>query len=204
MPPAAAAAVVPAQRKGSWAGLLIVAVLLAIAAGLGTAALVKNRPATWRATSVVVLTPGEAPSVNPSDALRLGQDRYRLKVSNSSFTAIAALRIGMPDTEVRTLVKAQPDGGSQLLLVANTSSGKGAIALANAAALTLADTVKSDQVLASSSVGDRLGAAVQTPSMRAERTSPTDRSIALYGALAALAVLLIVALGATVSRSKNL
>ena len=180
-----------AQRRGLWVVVLVVVLLFAAAAGLGTAAIVKNRAPVWEARATVTLLPGSASSTNQTDALAAGQRRYIEKVRNAGFTGIAALKSGMPDSEVVKTVVAQPGPDGTLVLVAEATTDKGAIALANGSAVTLVDTVASDQRLAAATPGDRLSASPKGPSLSAVRTTPTNRSIALAGLLAAAAVLLI-------------
>jgi len=170
---------------------VVIVVLLAVAAGLGAAAVVKDRPATWQARSVVILHPGEAPSLNGADAVRAALTRYRKTVANSSFTAQSALKSGMPDKEVRGTITARPTGDDALVLIASASSAEGAKALANAAGLTLVITVGSDQELVAPSPGDRLSATVNGPSPKATRTKPTDQDMLVAGLLAAGSVLLV-------------
>ncbi len=189
------------RGSGLLMGLLI-ALLLAVAAGLGTAALVQSRDSTWEATSVVTLLTGPQPSVNSVDALAGGQDRYVDKVANASFTAQAALKAGMPDDEVRDNITARRQGGEALAVVASASSSDGALALADAAGVTLVATVVNDQALASPP-GDRLGATVSGPSTTAERTTPSATSVLLVGLLAGVAVLLLAGVVLVVGRRRK-
>ena len=86
------------------AGLGLIATLallmLAAAVGLGAAALVKNRDATWEARGSVALLAG--PDVNdPEGAQALGRQTYAEAVANPSFTAQAAFKAMLPTDEVR-------------------------------------------------------------------------------------------------------
>ena len=205
-PPVAATAYRPATElvpaQGGGGGLLwaLAALLLAVAVGLGVAALVRGQDHVWEAKSLVTLTPGPASSVNQVDALRLGQQRYVEKAANDSFTALAALKANMPQGEIREKVQVEPRGGDQLALTARASTGQGALSLANASGLTLAATIVSGEAL-EPAAGDRLGAVVVGPSPEAVRTSPTDTEILVAGLLGGAAVLLLAGVLTLVRRS---
>lgn len=194
-----ASELVPAQRGAGplWA---LVALLLAVAVGLGVAAIVKGQDHVWEAKSLVTLTPGSASSNNQVDALRAGQQRYLAKAANDSFTAVSALKANMPQSEIPEAVEVTARGGDQLALTARASTAKGALALANASGVTLAATVSSGEAL-EPNAGERLGAYVVGPSPEAVRTSPTDTEILVAGLLGGAAVLLAAGVLALVRRS---
>ena len=190
---------VPAQRGAGplWA---LAALLLAVAVGLGVAALVRDQDHTWEAKSLVTLTPGSASSNNVVDALRAGPTRYLAKTANDSFTAVSALKANMPQSEIREKVEVVARGGDQLALTARASTGQGALSLANASGLTLAATVQSGEAL-EPNPGERLGAFVVGPSPEAVRTSPTDTEVLVAGLLGGAAVLLLAGVLALIRRS---
>jgi hypothetical protein len=195
--------VVPASSFGAGLKLAValIVLLLAGAAGVGAAAAVESRPATWESTALVQLTPGAAPSKTPD--LSVAVVRYRGKVANSSFTALSAFKAGVTNSHVRDSIASRSVGGDELRLVAHGSTAQAASALAAAAAQNLVETVTSDQQLEAPAKGDRLRATVAALDGSAVRVQPTDRDAALAGALAAGAVLLISAVGYLLRRGKT-
>lgn len=180
-----------------------VVLLLAVAAGLGGAAVVKSRPATWQARAVVTLQPIEPARPDAAGAIAAGLDRYREKVANTSFTAQSALRANLADSEVREMISSEPTGNGALALLVSASTAKGALALANSAGITLVVTVASDQELSIASQADRLSATVGKPSHEATRVTPTDTAIVLAGLLAGAAVLVIAGVATLLGRSRK-
>ncbi len=178
------------RPAGLGAVVLVVLALLAAAAGLGAAALVKSREATWQARGSVAFLPGA--DVNDVEgAQALGKQTYLPRVQNSSFTAQAVFKAGLADGEVREDLQVVPYGDSGLTLVASASSAPGAVALANAAVVTLVSTVESDQVLTQPEPGLRLTPSAVGPATTAERVTPSTTSITVAGVLTGLAVLVL-------------
>lgn len=164
------------------AGLIVL--LLALAAGLGSAAVVKNRPATWQSQTVVTLT---TPAGTDEDAV---VDRLAKKVDTSGFAGLTAAAAGVRTSDVRELAKARRGGSGEVVVDLRASTADQAVKLAAAAGPQLLLTLATDQAL----LGDpdkRVTGAVTTAATSPERVKPTDQQAWLVGGLAGLAVLLI-------------
>jgi len=194
--------VVPAQRKSS-RGARVLAVLsvllLAVAAGLGTAAYVLTGEQTWESRAAVRLVAGPAPTVDPTTAVRNGVDRYGDKVPG--FTLTAATAMGVPQDDVRGSFETANPEPDVIGIVVRASHRNQAVLLAGAAANELIKTVTQDEKTVAPSAADRLAAVVTGTATTPERTRPDDAVAGLAGGLAALAVLLVGGLVAILRRS---
>jgi hypothetical protein len=190
------------EVAGLKAIVTVIVLLLATAAGLGAAAVVASRPATWEARSVVALLPAETPTV-ASDAFGDGVKRYREKVGSTSFTALAALEAGLEDAQVRENIRALPGRRGEMVVVARTVTADASLKLANAAAAQLVLAIVDDQAKVALTSGDRLGATVKNLAPSTTRVTPTDSQAALAGLLAGGAVLLIAGVLALLARPRE-
>jgi hypothetical protein len=164
------------------------AVLLAIAAGLGAAAYVKDRPATWRSESVVALT---APSVGGgTEETGVARRRYVTLVHSSGFTGGAAALSNVPADRVRALISAREGQPGEVVLIARATTADDAARLAEGASRQLALTVLEDQRTLLDPA-QRIGTQVLRPTSHAVRESPRDRSVLLAGLLGFLDILLV-------------
>ena len=165
-----------------------VAVLLAIAGGLIAAAYVKDRPATWRAESVVALT---APTVGSgAEETGVARRRFVTLVHSDTFTGGAASLGKVPTGHVKKLITASEGKPGEVVLVARASTGDDAARLAEGASRQLGLTVLEDQ----RSLLDprqRIGTEVLRPTSQPVRESPSDRSILLAGLLGFFDILLV-------------
>ncbi|MCW2544599.1 MAG: hypothetical protein JWM40_2151 [Frankiales bacterium] len=165
-----------------------VAVLLAIAAGLIAAAYVKDRPATWRAESVVALT---APTVGTgAEETGVARRRYMTLAHSAAFTGGAASFSGVQPGRVKSLISAREGKPGEVVLSARAATPADAARLAEGASRQLALTVLEDQ-RSLLDPAQRIGTQVLRPSSQPVRVSPRDRSILLAGLLGFLDVLLV-------------
>jgi hypothetical protein len=190
--------VVPARRGDVLVRILLTltVLLLAAAAGLGAAALVENRDATYNADVVVRLDPGNDPQGSIEAAVLAGMTRYLNQTGSHAFTLTAAQRAGVSVADLRTDVRSSQIAARQIRLAVQASTSAGTQALANGAGDALVELVNLDQASNVASPGDRLSAAIERPAKEPTKTSPKDRDAYAAGGLAAGAVLLLSGVGA--------
>ncbi|MBA2323597.1 MAG: hypothetical protein H0V92_06145 [Pseudonocardiales bacterium] len=171
--------------------LVALVVLLSLAAGLTVAAIVKNMDSTWRAKSVVAITPpasGTAPESTGDAAARY------IKTAETTEFAVAAAQLGgIPGEQVRGELKAHEGKAGEVVLDARAINADVAAALAEAASRQLTIEIFEDQAKRTDPPS-RLGARILVPTSEAVRLQPTERAALLGGTLAAVNVLLIAVL----------
>lgn len=176
------------RRKALRAAVLLIVLLLTAAAGLGAAAVVKTRPHTWQAATVVTLQPASLGT--DAAAVSAAVERYRTRVGTQDFTTLAALRTNLPAGTVREQLAGLAVGPDSIRLVARAATHDHAVRLADSAGQTLASTITSDQ---NGVTGDsnRVSATYGGAARSATLLAPTDRDAYLAGGLAAGAVLVL-------------
>ena len=167
---------------------VILVLLLSVAAGLGTAAFVRNRPSTWHAQAVVAITPPASGTAteSTSDAAV----RYVKTAETTEFASDAAVLGGIPGEQVKGEFKAHEGKAGEVVVDARAINADVAAALAEAASRQLVLEVLTDQA-ERADASSRMGAKVLVPTTEASRLQPTDRSILLGGTLAAVDILLV-------------
>jgi hypothetical protein len=185
--------VVPVPVAGSSAVRLnrvlagLVVLLLAVAAGLGAAAAVKDRPSTWSSQSVVSITSPTSPGPDSESTV---VDRVLKRVHSAGFAGLTAASAGVRSSELRDYADARRDGAGKVVVEVRAKTADGATKLAESAGRQLLLTLATDQAVVSDS-DRRVTGTVQTPATKAVHEKPTDRQAWLAGGLAALAVLLV-------------
>jgi hypothetical protein len=192
-----AESVVPARKGDVLVRVLLTltVLLLAAAAGLGAAAFVENRSATYNADVIVRIDPGNDPQGNIDAAVLAGMTRYLGQTNTHAFTLTAAQRASVSEADLRTDVQASQLTNRQIRLAVQASTSAGTQALANGAGDALVELVNLDQASNVAAPGDRLSAAIERSSQEPVKTSPKDRDAYAAGGLAAGAVLLLSGVG---------
>jgi hypothetical protein len=183
--------------------LLLTVLLLALAAGLGTAAFVEHRKVTWQSVAVVRLDAGVAPTTSTEDSISAGVVTYLGKTATAEFTKNAAQDAQVAASSVRGTITSRQSTSSLIALEAHASTAKDAAALASGAADSFVQLVNLDQVANQPSEGDRLSAAIVSAANSTTKTSPKQRDAVIAGALAALAVLVLSGGAAAVRLSRR-
>jgi hypothetical protein len=176
--------------------LLLTAALLALAAGLGSAALVERGKATWQSVAVVRLDVGPDAAAPADQLLGAGATRYLRQVATPAFTATAAQVGGVAGAAVRRDVTARQTAPQLLDLTAYAATSRQAAALAAGASQAFVQAVTGDQAGTVAVPGDRLTATVLAAATLTARIAPKRRDAELAGAAAA-AVVLGLAVGGT-------
>lgn len=167
------------------AGLIVL--LLSVAAALGAAAAVKDRPATWRSEQSVAL---HCTAPCDSSGEQAVVDRVAAKVPGSGFAGLAAASAGVPASQLRAYVSVTRKGTEQLVLVVRAKTAAAAQKLADSAGRQLLLTLAVDQATVSDGNKRVLGA-VTGSATQPVREKPTDKQTWVTGLLAGLAVLLV-------------
>jgi hypothetical protein len=167
---------------------VLLVLLLSAAAGLGTAAFVRNRPSTWHAEAVVAITPPSSGSAteSTSDAAV----RYVKTAETTDFASDAAALGGVPGEQVKGEFKAREGKAGEVVVDTRAPDGDTAAMLAEAASRQLVLEVLKDQA-ERADASSRLGAKVVVPTTHPTRLQPTDRSVLLGGVLAAVDIMLV-------------
>jgi hypothetical protein len=192
------------ERDGVTRFLVTVAVLvLAAAAGLGTAAFVEHRDRTYRASVVVRLDPGPAPVLATDQTLSAGGTTYLRLAATHEFTLSAATRAGLATSVVKGDVQTHQRAPRQIELDAFAKTGKEAEALATGAGDAFIELVNLNEAATQTSAGDRLLAAVVAPPEGVSKTAPKDRDAWIAGGLAAGVVLVLAGVTALLRRIRR-
>lgn len=202
--PATPLAAPPRERDGLVRALVVLAVLLlAVAAGLGAAALVEHRDSSYRAGVVVKLSPGPDPQAPIEDSLSAGVTKYAGLAASHAFTVNAAQRAGVASSDVQGDVQAAPSGSDAVSLTVKASSAAATRKLAQGAGDALVEAVNLQEAADQTSAGDRLSAAVDATPPSATKTAPKARDAWVAGLLGAGAVLVLAGVGAVVRSGRR-
>ena len=166
------------------AGLIVL--LLAVAAGLGVAAAVKDRPATWRSEQAVDVTSPTTPGPDPEAAVLT---RAIATAHTAGFAALAVATAGVPASQLREFPTARAGSGGAVVTV-RAATADAAARLAQAAGRQLQLVIATDQATLPDPA-TRLSAQLTQQPTRPVKVKPTDAEAALAGGLAGLAVLVL-------------
>jgi hypothetical protein len=201
VPDPAAGEAIPAQRRGGLPfGALLVVLLLAVAAGLGVAALVLNRAATFEARTVVQVVP--VGSAGSADALKAAVVKYERQVAARDLTGDASASVGVRRSQVSEAIRARTAGTDKIELVVRAKSAGDADAVAQAAGGALVELVVVDQIDSAPALEDTVTASVVSGA-DAERATPTHTDAALVGGGTAAGVLVLAGIGAALARKNR-
>jgi hypothetical protein len=166
--------------------LVTVSVLmLAAAAGLGAAALLRSGPQTWRSTSAVQVVP---PSSSGGNGLGLALTRAAAHVSYATRTVRDAA--GVPGDDVRGDL-AGTVAGDRVVITARAGGSSQAELLARTAAEELQQWFAQDQLQEAVVPGERFTTAPAQGPTDAELTEPSSQRLAIAAGVAAGVVLLV-------------
>lgn len=188
----------PTRSGALWAGSVLVVLLLAVAAGLGTATLVLKRTPTFEARAVVQLVPVGTAS---QDVLRAAVATYSQQLAGRDLTGDASASVGVRRRELRGAVRVQTAGPDTIRLVVRAASAGDAQAVAQAAGTALVELVVVDQIKKAATPEDTLSATA-VGSTVADRVKPSNTEAVTAAGLAAAAVLVLAGLGAGVRRAR--
>jgi hypothetical protein len=177
-------------------------VLLALAGGLGVAALVEHRSAAYESDVIIRFDQGPEPAAPVAGALVAGLTRYLALTSTPGFTNDVTTRAGLSRTG-NVDVAALRVAPRLLQLVVHANTPAAASRLAGSAGEELVALVDEDQAGNVANAGDRLAAIVLQGPSRPVRTQPTAGTAALDGALASAAVLVLAGAAAIVRRGRR-
>jgi len=176
-------------RDGVLRALVALTVLLlAAAAGLGTAALVEHRDTSYRTTAVVRIGPGFQPTQPTGLLIGLGVRKYAELAATHAFTADAAKRAA---THATGDVTTAPLSADEIVLTVASDTAKHARALAAGAGDALVEAVNLTEAVDQPSAGDRLLANVETSPAAVSRHAPDSTRVWLLGLAAAAGVLVL-------------
>lgn len=190
----------PDRVLGRLVGLAVV--LLALAGGLGVAALVEHRSAAYESDVIIRLDQGPQPAAPVAGALVAGLTRYLALTSTPGFTYDVTTRAGLSRTG-NVDVAALRVAPRLLQLVVHASTPAAASRLAGSARDSFVALVDEDQAANVANAGDRLAAIVVQEPSHPVRTQPTAGTAALDGALACAAVLVLAGAAAVVRRGRH-
>jgi hypothetical protein len=176
--------------------------LLALAGGLGVAALVEHRSAAYESDVIIRLDQGPQPAAPVSGALVAGLTRYLALTSTPGFTNDVTTRAGLRHTG-NVDVAALRVAPRLLQLVVHARTPAAASRLAGSAGESLVTLVDEDQAANVADAGDRLAAIVVQQPSRPVRTQPTSGTVAMDGGLACTAVLVLAGLAGLMRRGRR-
>jgi hypothetical protein len=188
----------PTRSRALGAASVLVVLLLAVAAGLGTAALVLKRTPTFEARTVVQLVPVGTAS---QDVLRAAVATYEQQLAGRDLTGDASASVGVRRNELRGTVRVQTAGPDKIRLIVRARSAGDAEAVARAAGTALVELVVVDQIKTAATPEDTLSATAVGGSV-ADRVKPSNTEAGIAAGLAAVVVLVLAGLGAGVRRAR--
>jgi hypothetical protein len=173
------------------AALVVLSVLmLAAAAGLGAAVLLRSRPHTWTSTSAVRVLPGPAPTIDPpAAAISSAMTRGAVHVAYS--TALVRDTARIPARDLRGDLSGKAVAPDQVVITARARDAAQAEQLAQIAAEALQQWIGQDQQQRAATPGDRLDSVISRAATNAELTDPSRTRIATAAGVAAAVVLLL-------------
>jgi capsular polysaccharide biosynthesis protein len=180
-------------RVGLVLSVLLVG-LLAAAAGLGSAALERDRPTRYVSHAVLLIDQEPALSVSHDDGIFNKLSRLRVKYVDTVQTIVFAdqvsQKVGIPTGRTHAALSATAAPFSLLLSVqASDNEAVTARLLAQTAAQTLQDGLTREQAALGIPRADRITLTLVSPAPPAVKVSPGHKRALAVGAIVGLAVL---------------